>query len=204
MPSQCSGLTGNALLQMMGDGLVSNRAINAPSEPAPLQPHVYVQPLMRSHKGKVLRVAVHAEKPIFATISTDRTVRIWHSMSKKQISLTRLAEKATALTFTPDGTGLAIGSESGELIILSYSALADDVGNSPSSPPSAFAGASNGVQIEKQWQVIFRRHVAAKNTTKPSSNTEGSEEETKRQGALVNRKKSTSGGSHCAQKIERS
>lgn len=185
-----AGTTGNALLQLMGDGLVSNHAINAPSEPAPLQPHVYVQPLMRSHKGKVLRVAVHPDKPVFATISSDRTVRVWHSLSKKQISLTRLAEKATALAFTPDGTGLAIGSESGELIIISYSALSDEGGNSPTSPSSAFAGASNGVQIEKQWQVMFRRHVAAKSTTKPVPTTDGGSGETKRHGSVVNKKKS--------------
>ena len=100
-------------------------------------------------------------------------MRLWNSDTKKQISLTRLAERASSVAFTPDGLGLALGSESGELIVITYTVLSEAGGkehsnDSAHSPPSSFAGATNGVQIEKQWQVVFRRHVAARTHIKPN------------------------------------
>jgi len=140
------GTTGNALLQLSGDGLLGG----VDQQREELQPHIFVRPLIRAHQGKIRRVASHPTEPIFATISTDRTVRLWSTNSKSQISLTRLADKASCISFTPDGTCLAIGNETGELVIVSYGALA----------LSAAQHEEDGGS--KQWQVVFRRHIAAK------------------------------------------
>jgi WD40 repeat protein len=139
------------------------------------QPHVYVQPLVRGHHGKILRIAAHPTEPVFATISTDRTLRLWNSQRKEQIALTRLAERASAVAFTPDGSSLAIGNENGEVMIVKYIALDSDKMQGMQSLQGEeleLGGviAGNGGMHEKQWQVILRRHVAAK----PGQPTPGS------------------------------
>ena len=79
---------------------------------------------MHSHRSKVTRVAKHPSKPIFATISNDRTVRLWNSDTKKQISLTRLAEGLICSLHTR-WVGSCFGSESGELIVITYTVLSE-------------------------------------------------------------------------------
>ena len=144
------GTTGNALIHLFGEGLKGN------SDHGELQSHIYVKPLVRGHHGKILRVAAHPTEPIFATVSTDKTIRLWNASSKSQISLTRLAERASALEFTPDGSSLAVGNENGEILIISYTALNSSITLDINSENE------DSNQFGKQWQVTMRRHVAAK------------------------------------------
>ena len=172
------GTTANALLRLHGEGLSSGDSSHEGSEHL-LQPHVYVTSLVRGHHGKILRVAAHPTEPIFATISTDKTVRLWDSRRKTQVALTRLADRASAVEFTPDGTALAIGNESGEVLIVKYVVLENYQGGSSakhnrfhgSGSEEDLGGVAQGTVLEKQWQVVLRRHVAAKTVRAPPVST---------------------------------
>ena len=165
------GTTGNALLLLYGEGMYAGGSGNH-EVGTEMQPHVFVQPLVRGHHGKILRVAAHPTEPVFATISTDKTLRLWNSQKKAQIALTRLAERATAVEFTRDGACLVIGNENGEILIVKYNAL-DESKSAKNAKTQGMPGlqtlqveelgaAAGSGMHEKQWQVVLRRHVAAK------------------------------------------
>lgn len=145
------GTTGNALLHLTGEGLLGTSQMRGDE----LQPHIFVTPVIRGHHGKIRRIASHPTEQIFASISTDRTIRLWNNTMKSQISLTKLSEKVSSIAFTPNGKALAVGTENGELMIISFGALAN-----VSSHISA--NDNNGTPNEKQWQILIRRSIAAK------------------------------------------
>jgi len=192
------GTTGNALMLLYGEGMYAGGSGNPEvgGTGPELQPHVFVQPLVRGHHGKILRIAAHPTEPVFATISTDKTLRLWNSQKKAQIALTRLAERATAVEFARDGSCLAIGNESGEVMIVKYNALnearnAKTLGLHMLQVEELEAGGSKAG--EKQWQVILRRHVAAKaGQTTPGAKVNGAANgnSTAQQPSVLNRKKS--------------
>lgn len=81
---------------------------------------VVMFPVHRSHNGKVRRVTVNPLLPsLFASISSDGTIRLWDTIASKQLSATKLPEQATAVDFSPDGFFVAVGTESGEILVLS-------------------------------------------------------------------------------------
>ena len=157
------GTTGNALLHLAGEGLLGTSQLRGDE----LQPHVFVTPVVRAHCGKIRRIAAHPTDQVFATISTDRTIRLWNNAIRSQISLTKLADKASSIAFTPDGKALAVGNENGELIIISFGALVN-----LAQFPASFDDINGLPNNEKQWQIVLRKHVAAKVSKAPEASSE--------------------------------
>ena len=154
------GTTGNALLYLSGEGLLGTIPIRGDE----LQPHVFVTPIIRGHHGKIRRVAAHPTEPIFATASSDRTIRLWNNVVKAQLSLTKLTDSASSLAFTPDGKALAVGTETGELLVISFGALLHTTTLPVSDIGLSFDDVNGVLNHEKQWQVLFRKQVVAKIT----------------------------------------
>ena len=159
------GTIGNAIVVLHGDGMSIGDGPSADAGDPSLPAQVLVHPLLRGHRGKVLRVVAHPTELVFATISVDKTLRLWHAKDKVQIALTRLAEHVTALDFAPDGSTLAVGNDAGEILIVHCLALESRrAGAAPLAVEELGVGPALGAAglHEKQWNVITRRHVAAK------------------------------------------
>ena len=78
-----------------------------------------LQPIIRGHIGKVVKVAPHPYCPIYATLGTDNSVRIWDVYTRQLLtSCSTVVDRPTALQFSPDGFLLAIGNVYGELTLL--------------------------------------------------------------------------------------
>lgn len=154
------GTTGNALLYLSGEGLLGTIPIRGDE----LQPHIFVTPIIRGHYGKIRRVAAHPTEPIFATASSDRTIRLWNNVVKAQLSLTKLTDSASSLAFTPDGKALAVGTETGELLVISFGALLHTTTLPVSDLGVSFDDVNGVHNNEKQWQVLLRKQVVAKIT----------------------------------------
>ena len=152
------GTTGNAILQLYGDGLIVSpvEEILSPRDMAPLISKKFI---LRSHSAKVRRVAAHTNEEVYATISLDKTIRLWHN--SEQIAICRFVEKASCITFVPNSILLAVGNESGELFILESGALKrfcndPDIINDSELTPN-------------QWKIKFKRKVAARGGKIPRS-----------------------------------
>lgn len=74
--------------------------------------------LMNSHVGRINRVVSHPFQDIYVTIGVDKSVRVWSIQFMTQIAFTRVASSPTSLTFVPDGSAVTIGTEVGEILIL--------------------------------------------------------------------------------------
>ena len=55
--------------------------------------------LVSGHTGKVKKVAVHPFEPIIATVSGDKTLRVWNYASRRQISACRKVGNPTCVAF---------------------------------------------------------------------------------------------------------
>ena len=156
------GTTGNAILQLYGDGLIVSpvEEILSPRDMAPLISKKFI---LRSHSGKVRRVAAHESKDVYATISLDKTIRLWHN--SEQIGICRFVEKASCIAFVPNSISLAVGNESGELFILEAGALKQFCDN--------IDVTSNSDLTPTQWKIKFKRKVAARGGKIPRSVSNG-------------------------------
>lgn len=75
--------------------------------------------LVTSHNGKVRKVAPHPTvSDIFASICSDKTIRIWEGSQGRHLCSVALDFSPTALSFAADGNSLAVGSDSGMLVVL--------------------------------------------------------------------------------------
>ena len=55
--------------------------------------------LTSGHTGKVKKIAVHPSKPMIATVSSDKTLRIWNYASRRQISSWKTVGNPTCVAF---------------------------------------------------------------------------------------------------------
>ena len=72
--------------------------------------------MLQGHKqGEVWGLASHPNKAVFATVSDDRSVRLWSYEGIHQlVSFKVLKQAGRCLTFSPDGKALAVGLKDGE------------------------------------------------------------------------------------------
>lgn len=63
-------------------------------------------------------LAVHPRKPMFATGSDDRSVRLWSMSDMTLLARTDLEQKARSVGFSPDGSHLAVGLGDGSFMVL--------------------------------------------------------------------------------------
>ncbi|KAH8091497.1 hypothetical protein JL720_5804 [Aureococcus anophagefferens] len=97
------------------------------------------------HVGRVNMLAAHPSLPVMASVGNDRTLRLWDNTDRRLAQLLRLPDRATAVAFHPDGAWLALGTESGDLLLATCESGAG---------PSA-----------RGWAVVQRRKCAAKGKT---------------------------------------
>ena len=75
------------------------------------------------HTGAVTAIALQPVGPsdaarLLASIGEDRTVRIWQPVTGRLMRFAKLAEVATALAWTSDGTSIVVGTRSGGCVIV--------------------------------------------------------------------------------------
>lgn len=81
-----------------------------------------VTKLTSYHYGKVKRLAIHPfVTNVFASIGTDRSVRIWDGDSCFLLSSILLDFVPTAVSFSADGLVVAVGTDTGALVLLGSS-----------------------------------------------------------------------------------
>ncbi|CAE7718845.1 EML6 [Symbiodinium microadriaticum] len=113
--------------------------------------------LVHANVGRIRRVASHPLLDVFATIATDKTVRLWSTLSSSQVALTRVASCGTAITFTPDGSAVAVGTDVGEVLILTCTYLQSCLENNaePALP-----------RRKARWELLGRKFVGSKSGSK--------------------------------------
>lgn len=112
-----------------------------------------LQALLTAHNGKVRRLAVHPlQDNYFATICSDSTIRIWDSELKVHVSCIYMEVPATAVSFSADGTQLAVGNEKGELIILTSREFENLLANSKKSLDQPF---------QFEWKLLDSKVVSS-------------------------------------------
>lgn len=108
--------------------------------------------LVRSHTGKIRKMALNPVRDnIFVTIGTDKMVKIWNAISRQFICHLNLEISPTAIQFTADGLGVAVGNEQGELIILRSSTFSSLVTNNSLASPRSIG----------DWEVVLSKEFTS-------------------------------------------
>ena len=116
-----------------------------------IEENIELKYLIAGHVGKVKKAVSHPYKPIFATVSSDKSIRLWNMNDRKLIGVSRIAGKGSSLAFSPDGTQLVVGNEAGELIILTHNII-----NNNFEIPLSARETNNG------WGLLLRRNLGPK------------------------------------------
>ena len=151
------GTTANCLCLARGKGLHSEIDRSHATDAAYTSPpgDVRLDMLIHGNVGRVRRVAYHPLLDVFATIAADKTVRLWSMQSKSQVALTRVASCGTAITFTPDGAAVAVGTDVGEVLILTCTFLQSCLENNAEPALS---------RRKPRWELLGRRFVGSKDS----------------------------------------
>ena len=75
-------------------------------------------PILRGHTGPIRAVAEHPLLPVWATVGTDKTLRIWNGKDRKLVYINRLWDRGCTVAFHPKGHQVVVGTEEGEVIIM--------------------------------------------------------------------------------------
>ncbi|KAL8185117.1 UNVERIFIED_CONTAM: Echinoderm microtubule-associated protein-like 6 [Gekko kuhli] len=74
---------------------------------------------MQGHcEGELWALAVHPKKPLVVTGSDDRSVRLWSLADHALIARCNMEEAVRSVSFSPDGSQLALGMKDGSFIVL--------------------------------------------------------------------------------------
>ncbi|OXB63038.1 hypothetical protein ASZ78_014805, partial [Callipepla squamata] len=75
--------------------------------------------IMQGHcEGELWALAVHPKKPLAVTGSDDRSVRLWSLADHALIARCNMEEAVRSVSFSPDGSQLALGMKDGSFIVL--------------------------------------------------------------------------------------
>ena len=109
--------------------------------------------VISSNYGKGRCVAAHPFMDMCATVASDKTLRLWSVKAAAQVALTRISGCGSCVTFTPDGSSVAIGTETGEILILTCTYLQFCREND--AEPALD-------QKKPRWEILGRKFVGSK------------------------------------------
>jgi len=82
-----------------------------------------VVPLVNGHAEEFWGLATHPTLQIYATTGNDKTVRVWDIEGKRQITFRKIEANGQTIDYSPDGKTLAVGLQSGNILILNADTL---------------------------------------------------------------------------------
>jgi WD40 repeat protein len=89
---------------------------------------------LKGHAPKTVNKLAAAGK-LLASVGDDRTVRLWNTMTRKQVLALKLDSPVWSVAFSPDGKLLAAGDDEGTIRIWSVPKLLAQKGRKPEPRP---------------------------------------------------------------------